>query len=98
MGNRTSVDDGSVTSYTLDDTNDLNQYLCVGGTTYKYDYNGNLIDDGAYLYYYDCQNRLIDVNDQGDNRVVSYTYNFTGMRDSKTTYGSPDVTTTYCYD
>ena len=30
--------------------------------------------------------------------MVSYTYNFTGMRDSKTVYGSPDVVTTYCYD
>ncbi|MBW2149676.1 MAG: hypothetical protein JRI22_22005 [Deltaproteobacteria bacterium] len=57
-----------------------------------------MTDDGTYLYYYDCENRLIDVNDQNDAAVASYSYDYSGRRVSKTVYGSPDVTTKYCYD
>jgi RHS repeat-associated protein len=57
-----------------------------------------LTDDGLFKYYYDCENRLMDVNDQGDTAVASYSYDYLGRRISKTVYGSPDVTTKYCYD
>ncbi len=89
------IDDGLTTSFT---TNNLNQYTSVGGTSYSYDDNGNLTGDGAYKYYYDCENRLTDVNNQTNQQVASYTYDFTGRRVSRTVYGSPDVTTEYCYD
>jgi len=46
-----------------------------------------LTDDGTYLYYYDCENRLTDVNDQGDDPVASYTYDFAGRRVKKLVYG-----------
>ncbi|MDH4240573.1 MAG: hypothetical protein OEW48_13515 [Phycisphaerae bacterium] len=66
------------------------------GTGYSYDDNGNLTDDGTYLYYYDCENRLTDVNDKSTgNPVASYSYDYQGRRISKTVSG---VTTKYCYD
>ena len=68
----------------------------MGGTGYSYDNNGNLTDDGTYLYYYDCENRLTDVNDKSTgNPVASYSYDYQGRRTSKTVSG---VTTKYCYD
>ena len=55
--------------------------------------------DGTYMYYYDCENRLADVNDKATgNPVASYEYDFAGRRLKKTVYGSPDVVTKYCYD
>ena len=95
LGNRTDVNDGTPTTYLR---NNLNQHTSVGGTNYSYDNNGNLTDDGLFKYYYDCENRLTDVNDQGDTAVASYSYDYLGRRILKTVYGSPDVTTKYCYD
>lgn len=51
-----------------------------------------------YLYYYDCENRLTGVNDQSDEPVASYVYDFAGRRVSKTVYGETDVITKYLYD
>ena len=86
----------------LYDTKCLNQYTAVGPqgsqTSYYYDRNGNLNDDGQYKYYYDCENRLTDVNNQSDQPVASYKYDYQGRRISKTVYGPPDVTTKYAYD
>ncbi len=93
MGNRIVVDDGSSIIY---DVNCLNQYTAVEPTSYYYDENGNLSDDGTHLYYYDCENRLIDVNDKAtSNPVVSYGYDYQGRRVSKTVSSS---ITKYCYD
>jgi len=67
---------------------------------YNYDENGNLTDDGTYLYYYDCENRLTDVNDKvtGDP-VASYRYDYLGRRVVKIVYGSPyNAVRKYCYD
>lgn len=97
LGNRTQVVNGGTTTYY---SNSLNQYTSVGGTSYSYDDNGNLTDDGTYFkYYYDCENRLTDVNDRGtSSQVASYNYDYQGRRVTKTVYGSPDVITKYCYD
>lgn len=62
----------------------------VGGTSYRYDKNGNLVDDGTYKYYYDCENRLTDVNDFDDDTVASYYYDYQGRRVKKVVYGSPN--------
>ena len=97
LGNRTKVTDGKNISYTLNDRG-LNQYGSVSDVNYYYDDNGNLIDDATYKYYYDCQNRLTDVNDQQDSPVASYKYDYLGRRVRKIAYGSPDVITEYCYD
>lgn len=53
--------------------------------------------DGTYYYYYDCENRLTDVN-SANTRIASYKYDYKGRRVKKTVYGSPDVVTKYCYD
>lgn len=76
----------------------MNQYTSVGGISYSYDNNGNLTDDGTYKYYYDCENRLTDVNDVNDVAIASYEYDSAGRRVKKIVYGSPDLTTKYGYD
>jgi RHS repeat-associated protein len=71
----------------------------VSSTPYTYDENGNLADDGVYKYYYDCENRLIDVNSQGNSPVASYKYDYQGRRVKKIDYTlSPARCTLYCYD
>lgn len=57
-----------------------------------------MTDDGTYLYYYDCENRLTDVNDVNDTPVASYTYDFAGRRVKKVVYGEPNVIRRYLYD
>ncbi len=47
------------------------------------------------MYYYDCENRLTEVNDINDSPVACYTYDYLGKRVSKTVGGT---TTKYCYD
>jgi len=99
LGNRTSVTNGEPEIYY--DRNCLNQYTKVGPqgsqTDYHYDKNGNLTDDDTYMYYYDCENRLNDVNNQSDQPVVSYRYDYLGRRVSKTIHDSL-TTIHYTYD
>jgi len=59
-----------------------------------------LTDDGTFLYYYDCENRLTDVNDASDEPIVSYKYDYQGRRVRKIVYynGEPNEITEYCYD
>jgi hypothetical protein len=56
-----------------------------------------LTDDGTYKYYYDCENRLTDVNDQNDAAVASYSYDYLGRRIIKTIHDS-QTTIHYTYD
>jgi len=96
LGNRTSVINGGTTNYT---SNALNQYETVAGTNYSYDKNGNLTFDGIYHYYYDCENRLTDINDGSDEAIVSYKYDYRGRRISKADYTlSPTRYTLFLYD
>ena len=73
--------------------NPLNQYPSVGGTSYTYNANGNLTNDGTYMYGYDYENRLVSVTGAGLN--VSYVYDPFGRRIQKTVNG---VVTRYLYD
>ena len=43
-------------------TNGLNQYKTAGPATFTYDANGNLTGDGANVYTYDVENRLVTVS------------------------------------
>jgi RHS repeat-associated protein len=97
LGNRKDVNEnGDVTSYT---SNSLNQYASVGDVNYTYDKNGNLTCDGFYKYYYDCENRLTDVNYVNNSRVASYKYDWSGRRVRKIDYTlNPVRYTLYCYD
>jgi RHS repeat-associated protein len=95
LGNRRRTINGGTVNY---QTNNLNQYTSVAGTSYTYDDNGNLAFDGQLRYYYDCESRLIDINDANDAPVASYAYDYLGRRISRTIYGSPNVTIQYAYD
>jgi RHS repeat-associated protein len=92
LGNRRIVVNGVTTAYT---SNALNQYENVAGTSYTYDKNGNLTYDGVYHYYYDCENRLTDVNNAADAAIVSYKYDYKGRRVART---AGTTTITYLYD
>ncbi|MEN6342197.1 MAG: RHS repeat-associated core domain-containing protein [Methanospirillum sp.] len=68
-GNRISVvDRGIVTNY---QTNQMNQYLVSGATSYRYDNNGNMIEhttgNQTCSYEYDIENRLVSIDD-GNNQ------------------------------
>jgi RHS repeat-associated protein len=82
---------------------DLNDRLTSqGGTTYRYDNNGNTLtetlDAKVKTYSYDAKNKLIGVSTTESDIEVSssaYSYNVNGIRDSKTEDG---VTTSYVVD
>ena len=79
VGNRTSMnDDGVVTTYTR---NNLNQYTTVNGTSFTYDGNGSLTNDGVRVYGYDFLNRLTSVDTISPNSDhTSNEYDFAGRR------------------
>lgn len=66
----------------------------MDSTGFSYDLNGNLTDDGVYDYYYDSENRLIEVSYSG-SAIAGYYYDYAGRRIAKVAGG---ITTTYCYD
>ncbi|MCZ8249497.1 CARDB domain-containing protein, partial [Microcystis sp. LE19-195.1E] len=79
-GNRISVQDSGVTNNY--NTNNLNQYISVGSTTYSYDADGNLIsktENGlTSSFIYDVENRLISVTNS--DGTWSYEYDALGNR------------------
>ncbi|HUE69399.1 MAG TPA: RHS repeat-associated core domain-containing protein, partial [Pirellulaceae bacterium] len=94
-GNRRQVVDGGVaTPYT---TNALNQYTQVGGVTYAFDTDGNLIsqtENGVTTTYtYDIENRLVGVTRPGED--WAYRYDALGNRVGVTENG---VATTFIID
>ena len=58
----------ATTSFT---TNSMNQYTAVGGVTHAYDDNGNLVDDGVFLYRFDAWNHLVEVVDKATSDTVA---------------------------
>ena len=66
----------------------------MDGAGYSYDDNGNLTDDGVYEYYYDCENRLIEVS-SGGSAIAKYYYDYAGRRIAKV---AANTETTYRYD
>mgnify|MGYP002777042423 CR=1 FL=1 len=86
-GNRISVtDSGATTTY---NTNILNQYTNVGGATYSYDKDGNLISktqgSQTWTYSYDIENRLIGV--VAPSGTWKYEYDALGNRIASTHNG-----------
>jgi RHS repeat-associated protein len=88
-GNRTSVvvtpwqQSPTTTSYT---TNNLNEYTDVGGTTHVWDANGNLTDNGTFIFKYDYKNLIVQVKKKSDgSTVASYRYDALGRRVEKNT-------------
>jgi RHS repeat-associated protein len=74
VGNRIKViDNGTSTIYS---TNEMNQYTNVGGITYTYDNDGNMISKTeagvTTTYTYDFENHLIGVTTPTDGWTYSY--------------------------
>ena len=55
-------------------TNGLNQYTSVSGQAYCYDANGNLTVDGQYVYFYDVENRLVEMRAKGTSTCGALDY------------------------
>src|SRR5260221_35857 len=56
----------------------------TGSFALQYDHNGNLTDDGFYIYQYDYKNRLVRVTRRPNNTFVArYTYDARGRRVEK---------------
>jgi RHS repeat-associated protein len=93
VGNRLSVDDsqGGTTFYT---TNNLDEYTTVGGTTYLYDQDGNLLSSTTggvtTTYTYNARGELASETTPTD--TITYAYDAVGDRISSTDNG---VTTDY---
>jgi RHS repeat-associated protein len=91
-GNRTSVvttpygGSASTSSYS---TNSLNEYTSVGGTSQSSDANGNLTDNGTYLFVYDYRNHIVQVKLKSSGAVIaSYRYDALGRRVEKNVGGT----------
>ena len=52
--------DAALTKTTSYATNSTNEYVAVGGLVQSHDPNGNLRDDGKFVYTYDFRNLLIE--------------------------------------
>ncbi|MCW8923896.1 MAG: RHS domain-containing protein [Gammaproteobacteria bacterium] len=79
-GNRTQLDDGTVTSYDYDaNSNRMNQN---GADSVVLDANGNTTSDGDRSYTHNANNRILEVFDSGVLKAT-YTYNSLGQRISK---------------
>jgi RHS repeat-associated protein len=78
VGNRLTetTEAGPQVIYDYDITNRLTS---VGGATYTWDNNGNLLNDGVSTYRYDTANRLVQVQPAGS--MVTYSYGYNGLGD-----------------
>ncbi|MBT2757912.1 RHS repeat protein [Mesobacillus foraminis] len=88
--------EGKVTSYEYDAVGNLtkkgnktftfNKVNEVTNTGFTYDLNGNMTSDGNFNYFYNHENQLVKVTKVSDDSVVAtYTYDYRGLRISKTT-------------
>ena len=90
VGNRETSNEGAPLTYA---SNNLNQYSQVAGANYTYDDNGNLTNDGTYIYTYDYENRLISA--VGNGHTAAYKYDTKGRRIQATINGT---VTNFLYD
>ncbi len=97
VGNRVkSVIDGVTTTYVYDAMNRIVS-ATVGGkkTTYRYDADGNLLEDEKRIYTWTTDNRVLTEKDKATGQIWTYGYDALGNRISSTTNG---VTTTWAVD
>jgi RHS repeat-associated protein len=91
VGNRVqTIENGVTTEYA---TNNMNQYVTVGGVAYEYDDDGNLVHRGTTTYAYADENRLVTVDDSAN--LWQYTYDAFSVRVAATENG---VTTRFLVD
>ncbi|OGC90230.1 MAG: hypothetical protein A2W25_15375 [candidate division Zixibacteria bacterium RBG_16_53_22] len=84
--------------------NDNNQLQGIVGISFEFDANGNTtkkIDANnptqTRTYVYDTRDRLIEVLDQNNNLIATYTYDPFGRRLSKETIGTNSIKTWFFY-
>ena len=93
VGNRlTKVINGVQTTYVY---NNMNQIVSANGIAYKYDANGNLLEDEERIYTWTKDNRVASETLKATGQVWTYGYDALGNRCSVTTNG---VTTEYMVD
>jgi RHS repeat-associated protein len=102
--NRTAQNVTGGTCYSfLVTANAQNQLIDTMRNAYQYDSAGNMIADGSYTYFYDAENRLIQVAPPGttsincSNATACYVYDALGRRVRKSGLGVP-LTTDFVYD
>jgi len=80
--------------------NATNELVEINATALTYDANGNIVNDGAYTYAYDEENRLTTVTRDSDSAVVGqYQYDAFSRRVQKIADPAGVYTTTqYFYD
>ena len=89
------ANDGQQTNYTV---NDLNQITQAGNQQIQYDPNGNIINNGTYIFDYDYHNLLVGVRDARNNTVLfTYEYDALGRRRAKVNAQTLEATQ-YFYD
>ncbi len=90
---------GNRTSQTIDSVTTISQYDAadrltnLGGVSFSWDDNGNLLNDGLYTYSYDYANRLTGLSSPSDS--YSFRYDGLGNRYRQTVNG---ITTPYILD
>jgi RHS repeat-associated protein len=68
--------------------NELNQVKNFGSSSYLYDANGNVLDDGVRTYQWDAENRLIQVVHKTGPGTTTFRYDGLGRRISISYNGS----------
>ncbi|ACX96924.1 RHS repeat-associated core domain-containing protein [Halothiobacillus neapolitanus] len=75
--------------------NALNQIVTAGSTAYRYDANGNLLDDGINTYTWDAADRLVTITNQQTGHTSQFAYDGLSRRISVTetdSGGTPETT------
>ncbi len=67
-------------------TNGLNQYSAAGPAAFCYDANGNLTADGASVYRYDVENRLVEKRAQGLGNTNCAALAYSGVIEASLSY------------
>ncbi len=78
--------DGHVDTARAYTTNGLNQYTGAGSARFCYDANGNLTADGASVYLYDVENRLVERRVQGSANTNCAALSYTGALEVRLHY------------
>ncbi|MBI5359644.1 MAG: hypothetical protein HZA48_03580 [Planctomycetes bacterium] len=87
VGNRTTVTNGTTTTY---QTNNLNQYTAINGTNPTYDLNGNMTNDGYNQITYDYTNHPVRFDNA--DYIVEMRYDALGRRIEKKAMKKSDGT------
>ena len=89
-GNRTVSKDINSANNNLNYTvNALNQ-IFPSGSTVTYDLDGNLTDDGVWLYTWDANNRPATVKKKAGGQFLRFAYDYQGRRVEKKVYNNSD--------